>query len=457
MARPRIDRAEADAVLQELRRREEDDCDNFHHYELDAEHRLKNLFWADCDSRLDYFSHGDVVVFDTTYRTNKYAMPFVPFVGLSHHRTPTLFGCGIISDQSLDSYVWLLRTFLLSVAQRRPKSVITDGGDAVVAAVKIVFPDSNHRICSWHVEQAIEEHLHGASTRNEFRSLVCDACSPEAFEERWYGFMAKHRTAGNRRWLDDMYGKRELWAAAFVHDKFFLGMAGDQRTECLATRLHTGLHGGMSLPDLLRHADACAHGMRRARRRGQQSAARWFTPANFYLLREEIKMIDSFEVVEATARGHPTFGKKVYMVVFRQRRGVLFHVECSGYGVGEVIRCSCRKMEREGLPCRHILCAMRHNDSSLIPNCCALRRMRRRGDVKFERLHEMEELGRRVFDLASEDAQEFKEIKEFLEGWLDDRNAVLRGSGAVAVVDSNAADDADSVTPVTKKTKLIEG
>jgi len=249
MAPPQIHRAESDAVLQELRPREdEDDCENFHHYELDAEHRLKNLFWADVDSRLGYLFHGDVVVFDTTYRTNNYGMPFVPFVGLTHHHTPAFFGCGIITDQSLDSYVWLLCAFLLSVAQKRPKSVITDGGDAVVAAVKIVFPDSNHRICSWHVEQAIEEHLHGASTRNEFRSLMCDACSPAAFEERWYGFMAKHRTAGNQRWLDGM----------FVHDKLFLGMASDQRAECLATRLHTGLHGAMSLPDLLRHADACA-------------------------------------------------------------------------------------------------------------------------------------------------------------------------------------------------------
>ena len=192
MEMPRIDRAEADAVLQELRRRQdEDDCVNFHHYELDAEHRLKNLFWADADSGLDYIFHGDVVVLDTTYRTNKYGMPFVPFVGLTHHHTPAFFGCGIISDQSLDSYVWLLRAFLLSVAQKRPKSVITDGGDAVVAAVKIVFPDSNLRICSWHVEQAIEEHLHGASTRNEFRSLVCDACSLR---------LAPSRSGGDVRW-----------------------------------------------------------------------------------------------------------------------------------------------------------------------------------------------------------------------------------------------------------------
>ncbi|CAL4934463.1 unnamed protein product [Urochloa decumbens] len=472
MARPQIDRAEADAVLRELRRRtDEDDCENFHRYELDADHRLKNLFWADVDSRLDYASHGDVVVFDTTYRTNKYGAAFVPFLGLSRHRTPVIFGCGVLSDPSLDSYIWLLRTFMLSAAgQARPRSLITDGGDAVAAAVRIVFPESSHRICSWHVERAADEHLFRGSpaARDAFMSLALDdaTCSPPAFEERWRGFVAAHgAAAANRRWLDAMHAKRELWAAAFARDGFFLGMASDQRTECLATRLHAGLREGMSLRDMVAHADACARALRRdvaaldaeadrsrvelatAHRGLEEHAARRFTPANFYLVREEIVAVDGFEVVKTVARGHPMFGKKVYVVGLKQRWGVFFHVECSGGG--DAVKCSCRKMEREGLPCRHIFCVMIHNNSSRIPDCCVLRRLRRREDTKAERIDEMKDLGRQVFDLASEDAREFKEIKEFFEGWLEERRTGLRRSGAIAA-------HVDTVTPVTKKTKLIE-
>ncbi|CAL4942903.1 unnamed protein product [Urochloa decumbens] len=428
MARPQIDRAEADAVLRELRRRtDEDDCENFHRYELDADHRLKNLFWADVDSRLDYASHGDVVVFDTTYRTNKYGAAFVPFLGLSRHRTPVIFGCGVLSDPSLDSYIWLLRTFMLSAAgQARPSG-------------------------------AGRVHVPGARRRDG---------SPPAFEERWRGFVAAHgAAAANRRWLDAMHAKRELWAAAFARDGFFLGMASDQRTECLATRLHAGLREGMSLRDMVAHADACARALRRdvavldaeadrsrvelatAHRGLEEHAARRFTPANFYLVREEIVAVDGFEVVKTVARGHPMFGKKVYVVGLKQRWGVFFHVECSGGR--DVVKCSCRKMEREGLPCRHIFCVMIHNNSSRIPDCCVLRRLRRRGDTKAERIDEMKDLGRQVFDLASEDAREFKEIKVFFEGWLEERRTGLRRSGAIAA-------HVDTVTPVTKKTKLIE-
>nr|CAB3494143.1 unnamed protein product [Digitaria exilis] len=481
MARPPriIDRSETDAVLRELRRRSDDydyekfDCENLHRFELDAEGRLRRLFWVDAESRIGYNFHGDVVVLDTTCRANKYGLPFVAFLGLTHHRSPAFFGCGVVSDDSLDSYVWLLRAAI--TCQDRPKSVITDGCDAVVEAVNVVFPDASHRICSSHVERGVREHLHGSpSAQNAFRSLMCDdTCSPGMFEARWSGFMARHRTSGNGRWLDAMYGKKELWAAAFVHGRFFLGMANDQTTECLATRMHTGLHVGMSLADLVAHVDACERRLRldmakldvaAARSRVElttrhrcleEDAAQWFTPANFYLVREEIKMADSFEIAKmVTTVGNPTFNRKVYLVRFKQRPAVCFDVECSGR---DDIKCSCRKMEREGLPCRHIFTVLIHSRKLLvIPKCCRLSRLQRRGDIKEERVDEMNELGRQVFELASEDAQEFRDIKGFFEAYLND---IDRRRGTAAVVDEdnvNDAADAESGAPMVKKIKLFD-
>ncbi|XP_066313154.1 protein FAR1-RELATED SEQUENCE 7-like [Miscanthus floridulus] len=140
MARPPIDRGEWDAVLELCRRKTETeyDCEYFYRYELDSEGRLKNLFWADTDSMMGY---SDVVVFDTTCRTNKHGVLFVPFVGLSNYRSPIVLGCGVTSDQSLDSLVWLLRAFKQSNDRRNgPASVITDDSDTVAGAVKAVFP-----------------------------------------------------------------------------------------------------------------------------------------------------------------------------------------------------------------------------------------------------------------------------------------------------------------------------
>ncbi|XP_051210987.1 protein FAR1-RELATED SEQUENCE 7-like [Lolium perenne] len=447
-----IDSDDTAAVLAELRRRkDEDDADHFHEYELDAGGQLKRLFWADADACLSMalIDIHDVVVVDTTFRTNKYSVPFVPFVGLNHHRRPVVLGCGVVTDQSPDSFAWLMRAFMRSTGQESPKSVITDGSDAVVHAVETVLPLSNHRMCSWQVEQGIREHLGGWSAQEGFRSLMSDdACSPVEFEQRWHAFLASHRTVANQEWLCRMYVKRELWAAAFVRDKFFLGMARDQRTECLATGLHTGLAEGMSLLAMLRHADSWTKHMLvdgykhdsladKSREKLttdhylEEDAARSFTPANFAILRPEIEAMGDFEIVDTLSSSSNGSGDKVYTVGYHGQHFTV--LRCHDRVGGEddnmqkkasvAFKCSCRKMEREGLPCRHILCVLRHEREPSIPKCCKLRRLLRRGDIRHERLDEMEDLGRQVFDLASQDAREFEEIKDFLEDWLQQRRA----------------------------------
>ena len=115
------------------------------------------MFWCDAQSRQDYNDFGDVMVFDSTYKMNRYGMPFIPFVGLNHHRKTTVFGCGIVSDETEGTYVWLLRTFLKAMCQRKPKSVITDADNAMIKSILKVLPDVWHRICSWHVEKIYED------------------------------------------------------------------------------------------------------------------------------------------------------------------------------------------------------------------------------------------------------------------------------------------------------------
>ncbi|KAL7251552.1 hypothetical protein ACSBR1_013398 [Camellia fascicularis] len=65
--------------------------------------RLKNVFWADARGRATYESFGDVVSFDSTYLTNKYDMPFTPFVGASLGMSTTQ--CSESMNAFFDGYV----------------------------------------------------------------------------------------------------------------------------------------------------------------------------------------------------------------------------------------------------------------------------------------------------------------------------------------------------------------
>ncbi|XP_024164125.1 protein FAR-RED IMPAIRED RESPONSE 1-like [Rosa chinensis] len=54
----------------------------FYAIDINEKSRLRNLFWAYARSRAAYQEFGNVVTFDTTYLTNKYEIPFAPFVGV---------------------------------------------------------------------------------------------------------------------------------------------------------------------------------------------------------------------------------------------------------------------------------------------------------------------------------------------------------------------------------------
>ncbi|KAL6567829.1 hypothetical protein OROGR_001497 [Orobanche gracilis] len=86
----------------------------FYVIDMDDEGRLQNVFWADARSKAAYESFGDVISFDSTYLTNKYSMPFAPFVGVNHHGQSILFGCGLLSREDKDTYVWLFNLLCLN-------------------------------------------------------------------------------------------------------------------------------------------------------------------------------------------------------------------------------------------------------------------------------------------------------------------------------------------------------
>ncbi|XP_041016304.1 protein FAR-RED IMPAIRED RESPONSE 1-like [Juglans microcarpa x Juglans regia] len=77
----------------------------FYMIDIDDEGRLKNVFWADPRSRAAYQDFGDVVTFDITYLTNRYGIPFAPFVGGNHHGQSILLGACLISSEDTETFV----------------------------------------------------------------------------------------------------------------------------------------------------------------------------------------------------------------------------------------------------------------------------------------------------------------------------------------------------------------
>ena len=155
----------------------------------DNENRIKYCFWADATSRRAYSIFGDVVIFDTTYNTNKYRLVFAPLLGINHHGETIMFGCAFLGDEYAESFVWLLNTFLETMpGGSPPKMIITDQDPAMKIAIAEVLPSTFHRFCSWHILNKFSDKI-GAVKCNEhyddFRSCVWNSEGTEEFDKKW--------------------------------------------------------------------------------------------------------------------------------------------------------------------------------------------------------------------------------------------------------------------------------
>ena len=61
---------------------------------------------------------GDVLVFDTTYKTNTYKKPLVMLVGCNNRWQTTVFACRLLVDETTETYLWVLETFLCVMNSR---------------------------------------------------------------------------------------------------------------------------------------------------------------------------------------------------------------------------------------------------------------------------------------------------------------------------------------------------
>ncbi|KAM3340128.1 hypothetical protein P3S68_029998 [Capsicum galapagoense] len=65
---------------------------------------ITNVFWVDAKMIRDFKIYGDVVSFDTTYRTNREYRPLALFVDLNNHREMVIFGATLLYEESTGSF-----------------------------------------------------------------------------------------------------------------------------------------------------------------------------------------------------------------------------------------------------------------------------------------------------------------------------------------------------------------
>jgi len=208
--------------------------DFFFEIDVDRDNRITNIFWADRRSRAACADFGDIVSFDTTYLTNKYDMPFAPFVGVNHHSQSILLECGLLCAEDTCTFVWLFRSWLRCMGNKAPVGIVTDQCKAMQNAIEIVFPNTRHRWCLWHIMKKLPKKLVGYTKYKEIKhgvkELVYESDSAEDFENGWAKFIEKYDLQLNE-WLYTLYEERRRWVPCYLKCHFWAGMSTTQRSE----------------------------------------------------------------------------------------------------------------------------------------------------------------------------------------------------------------------------------
>jgi zinc finger SWIM domain-containing protein 3 len=189
-----------------MEKKTSEDAKFFYSIQVDEDDLITNIFWANDKMVVDYESYGDVVGFDTTYRKLNDGRPLGLLVGVNNHKKITIFGAALLYDETIESFIWLFRTFVKVMSGKKLQTILTDEDAAMAKAIKQVLPATHHRLCVWHINQNACKHLAGVvkdykKFNNEFQKCIYDQEEEEDFINAWNKLCETYKLKGNK-WLD---------------------------------------------------------------------------------------------------------------------------------------------------------------------------------------------------------------------------------------------------------------
>ncbi|XP_057734791.1 protein FAR1-RELATED SEQUENCE 9-like [Arachis stenosperma] len=272
--------------------------------------------------------------------------------GVNHHNQIIVFAACIVTDETDETYIWVLQQFLEAMNGRVPSSVITDGARAM--------------------KNAIEKGLYVRRLRAVFRN-------------KWQ-ILVEEFGVEEKEWLNEIYEKRRSWATCYIRGKFFAGFRTTSRCEGLHSLIGKYTKPHYDLSEFIEHFQRMLGHMRFREFYAEYESARGvpvmqtcieplemcaadtYTREVFFLFRPILVRSGAMRVVDYQTRDNSI----IYYVCRYAKPTKVWEVECVDNG--NAITCSCMRMESFGISCEHIISVLVRRDVREIPKCLVLHR-----------------------------------------------------------------------------------
>ncbi|KAK9747957.1 hypothetical protein RND81_02G026400 [Saponaria officinalis] len=310
-------------------------------------------FQVDEHGRLSRLLFGDMLSVDSTFRTNRYNMVFVPFTGVDHHKRCVTFGA--------------------------------DQDPAMKIAIAKVLPETNHRLCIWHIMKKLREKVDAYLWQDEDFKKRLNSCvwnnhlKVVEFEEEWANIMVEYGLVDNN-WFSHLFDIRDQWIPAFFKDIFMGGlMRVTSRSESensffdrLVTPHVTLVEFWMCFESAM---DAQRHKQSKLNSDNKSSLPQLKTPLALEVHASEIYTHNVFKdfqdelCVALYKCGMVEMSKnvdfEVYIVNDSMREAKTWDVSFTPNN--NIITCTCCMFQKLGLLCRHALWVFKNKNMKRIP------------------------------------------------------------------------------------------
>jgi hypothetical protein len=161
---------------------------------------LYGIFWMTANQILLWSRYSDVVLHDNTSRTNKYNYPLSLFILVDNDGKLRLGVQAFLNDETQESYEWILQQTLIATGIE-PQVIMTDMDPAMDAACQIVYKNTYHVHCIWHLSQNLPKRLKTKLGTENFKSFFNDfwqtrnSLCIDIFEQQFQALLEKYPNA----------------------------------------------------------------------------------------------------------------------------------------------------------------------------------------------------------------------------------------------------------------------
>jgi hypothetical protein len=391
--RSKIKDADAQMFVGQLERKKEVNPAFFYDFMVNEEGRLIRVFWADATCRKNYSLFGDVLSVDATYTTNQYDMKFVPFTGVNHHLQSIFLGAAFMSDEKIESYVWLFQIFRKAMGQVPPHLIITDEDASMKAAIAQVLPTTVHRFCMWHIMDKVPEKV-GPSIREDeefwvrFGKCVWGSEDPDEFVSEWNAIMTKYGLMKNE-WFSTKFDMRHSWIPAYLMDVPLAGiLRTTSRSESANSFFNRFIHRKLTFIEFWLRFDTALECQREEELKADNASLHsdpklltpWpmekqcsaiFTHEVFKKFQEQLLVARDHCIIQGISESEDM--KIVTISSLSRKERVVQMNKSNMFGT-----CSCKFYESYGIPCRHVIQVLRGEKLSEIPSIYIMKRWEKR-------------------------------------------------------------------------------